>query len=298
MATFAASVSSLAGRKVDAKAYLVSTPQHQMRFGTTVSQKRPAVDRHLVRCKLRYIQAGKQGGILLKLTTTRDCRWRPLFHTRRILFWPGHTSKRSYLTIEMANEPNIKAASADDIQRRLRLRVAAKMMGYLAFAGMVYVFISALMSGDGEVPSVPSLRVDISGMQAGDAQFLTWEGRPVLIYRRSNADVVTLRSTDERIRDPDSARSTQPEFAQNAWRSQEPDYFVAIALGTGQGCTVEVVPAGGEIFQGQAWQGGFMDSCGKDRFDLAGRVFDGQYASENLQVPQYTLQDQMLVLGK
>ena len=198
----------------------------------------------------------------------------------------------------MAEEPQIIPASAEDRQRRLRLRVAAKIMGYLAFVGIVYVFISALMSGDGEVPSVPSLRVDISQLQTGEAEFLTWEGRPVVIYKRSNADVVVLRSADERIRDPDSASSAQPGFAQNAWRSQEPELFVAIALGTGQGCTVEIVPPSSEVFQGQPWQGGFMDSCGKDRFDLAGRVFDGQYASENLQVPQYTLQDQTLVLGQ
>jgi len=196
------------------------------------------------------------------------------------------------------DEPQIKPSSAEDASRRLKLRVAAKMMMYLGFAGVVYVFISAIMSGDGEVPSVPSLRVDISDIQPEQANFLTWEGRPVLIYRRSDADVVNLRTGDSRIKDPESAGSEQPEFARNAMRSRTPDYFVAIALGTGQGCTVEHVPAADEQFQGQAWDGGFMDSCGKDRFDLAGRVYRGQYAGKNLKVPQYAIDGSMLILGR
>jgi ubiquinol-cytochrome c reductase iron-sulfur subunit len=199
---------------------------------------------------------------------------------------------------ESPQRGTIKSASNEDAQRRLRLRVAAKLMGYLAFAGVAYVFISAIMSGDGEVRSVPSLRVDISQLQPGQVQFLTWEGRPVLVYRRSNADIVQLRTVDERLADPDSGSSEQPEFAINDWRSQNPDYFVAIALGTGQGCTVEFMPPDNETFQGTAWQGGFRDSCGKDRYDLAGRVYDNQYAGENLNVPQYAIDGNTLVLGR
>lgn len=191
-----------------------------------------------------------------------------------------------------------KAVTREDAKRRLRLRVAAKMMGYVAFAGVIYVFISAIMSGDGKVPSVPSMRVNIAALQPGQTEFLTWEGRPVLVYRRTDTDVVQLRSVDERIKDPNSSHSVQPEFAMNAMRSQSIEYFVAIALGTGQGCTVEFVAGTEELFQGSPWHGGFMDSCGKDRFDLAGRVFDNQYADKNLSVPQYSIEGDTLILGK
>ena len=171
-------------------------------------------------------------------------------------------------------------------------------MLYLGLAGIVYVFLSALMSGDGEVPAVPSLRVDIADLEPGQADFLTWEGRPVVVYRRTDADIVNLRTFDARIRDPDSAASEQPEFAQNAMRSQSADYFIAIALGTGQGCTVQLLPAGSERFQGQPWEGGFLDSCGEDRYDLAGRVYTDQYAGRNLRVPQYSIDGSTVVLGR
>lgn len=192
----------------------------------------------------------------------------------------------------------IKAPSVEDAQRRLRLRVVAKMMMYLALAGIAYVFISALSSGDSEVPEVPGLRVNIGALQPGEVEFLTWEGRPVLVYRRSDQDIVALRSSDPRLEDPQSLRSEQPDDFQNAWRSPVPEYFVAIALGTGQGCNMVYLPAQSDQFQQQPWAGGFMDSCGKDRFDLAGRVYEKQYASENLKVPQYTIEGTTLILGR
>jgi len=195
-------------------------------------------------------------------------------------------------------ETGIKAVSEEDKRKRLRLRVAAKMMMYLGFAGVVYVFISAITSGDGEVPAVPSMRVEIANLQPGQVQFLTWQGRPVLIYRRTDADVVALRTADPRLRDPGSNSSQQPDTAKNDFRSVNPDYFVAIALGTGRGCSVEHVPASSEMFQGMAWSGGFIDSCDKDRFDLAGRVYDNQYAGKNLQVPPYAMEGTTVILGR
>lgn len=196
------------------------------------------------------------------------------------------------------HQNQLKPATPEAEQRRLKLRVAIKLMLYLGFAGIAYVFLSAFLSGNSDGPGVPSLKVDIADIEPGQANFLTWEGRPVLVYRRTDEDIVKLRTSDARIRDPDSASSEQPEFAQNAMRSQSADYFVAIALGTGQGCTVELVPASGELFQGQPWVGGFLDSCGQDRYDLAGRVYEDQYAGKNLRVPQYTIDGNTLVLGR
>ena len=192
----------------------------------------------------------------------------------------------------------LREVSEQDVKKRLRLRVAAKMMMYLAFAGVIYVILSAMFSGDGEAPDVPSMRVDITNLQPGETDFLTWEGRPVLVYRRTDEEIVALRSENPLIKDSLSTRSEQPEFAQNALRSENFDYFVAIALGMGRGCTVEHLPASDEAFQGQPWPGGFVESCGTDRYDLAGRVFNGQYAGENLQVPSYSVEGGTLVLGR
>lgn len=183
-------------------------------------------------------------------------------------------------------------------QRRLRLRVAAKLMLYVGFACIVYVFFAALRSGDGELRSVPSLRVSIADMVVGETRFLSWEGRPVLVYRRSDEDIVSLRSPDDRLLDPESRESEQPELARNVYRSARAEWFVALALGTGQGCSVEWLPAGQTLFQGKSWRGGYRDSCGEDRYDVAGRVYRSQYATRNLIVPQYRMDGTSLVLGQ
>lgn len=195
-------------------------------------------------------------------------------------------------------QQQIREATPEDMLKRRRLRVIAKLMAYVGFAAMVYVIASAIMSGDGKVPNIPTQRVDVSQLQAGNVEFLTWQGRPVLVYRRTDEQVVNLRTLDARLKDADSSRSDQPAFAKNDTRSADLELFVAIALGTGQGCVVEVLPATDQLFQGKPWQGGFMDSCGKDRFDFAGRVYKDQYAGENLRVPQYSVEGASVILGK
>lgn len=192
----------------------------------------------------------------------------------------------------------MKPVSAEDEARRLKLRVAIKLMLYLGMAGVAYIFISAIRSGSGDVPSVPSLRVAIGDMQPGEVQFLAWEGRPVVTYRRTDTDIVTLRTTDERLQDAISKKSEQPESMANDFRSASPDWFVAIALGTDLGCSIDYLPPGEESFQEQPWAGGFMDTCRKARYDLAGRVYESQYASRNLVVPHYSIVGDTLILGR
>jgi len=192
----------------------------------------------------------------------------------------------------------VNPVKPEDAARRLKLRVAAKLMLYLGMAGIAFVVISAISSGTGEVPTVPSMKVDIASVQPGEVQFETWEGRPVVLYRRTDQDVVNLRTTDDRLLDAASEKSEQPESMQNDFRSESADWFVAIAFGTDMGCAIEHLPPSEETFQGNAWLGGFADTCRKARYDLAGRVYQSQYASRNLVVPQYSIAGDTLILGR
>ena len=171
-------------------------------------------------------------------------------------------------------------------------------MMYMGAGAIIYVFLSAIRPGDGNVPDVPSMRVDLTEMMPGEVDFHVWENRPVLIYRREDADIIALRTRDSRLLDASSFNSEQPDQFVNNFRSESPEWFVAIALGTGQGCTVELLAGSDEPFQGQVWHGGFKDSCGDDRYDFAGRVFDEQYATRNLTVPDYSIEGPTLILGR
>lgn len=192
----------------------------------------------------------------------------------------------------------VKPINSETVSRRLKLRVAAKLMMFLAMGSIVYVFIAGIRQGDGGVPSVPSLRVIVGDMEVGDARILNWEGRPVLVYRRRAVDMGNLRNTDERLVDPHSQKPDQPEWAINDFRSVSPEWFVAIGLGTDLGCTVKFLPAADESFRQRTWSGGFVDTCRKARYDLAGRVYRSQYATRNLVVPSYTLSEDTLILGR
>lgn len=171
-------------------------------------------------------------------------------------------------------------------------------MAYVGILAIIYVLISQFKNSSQGIPTVASKIVDVSQVQMGEVLFITWAGRPVVIYKRQDAEFSTLRTPDERLRDASSQSSDQPEEATNVYRSVQPEWFVAIALGTDQGCSLKHVPADESVFQQQSWQGGFMDSCRKSRYDLAGRVYKSQYATRNLVVPPYRVAGETIVLGR
>ncbi len=188
--------------------------------------------------------------------------------------------------------------TAADQRRRLRLRVAAKLMVSVAMLCLAYVLIAQVFTGGGETPSMPSLRVPIADLLPGESRIISWEDRPVMLYRRRDEDLAQLQRDDERLLDAPSNKSTQPEDYRGDFRSASPDLFVAIALGTDLGCPVNFLPAQTARFQGEPWPGGFVDTCRKARYDLAGRVYRSQYADRNLVVPRYVLEGDTLILGR
>ncbi len=192
----------------------------------------------------------------------------------------------------------VNPISEQDQQRRLKLRVAAKLMLGVAALSVVYVFIAAIRSGTGEVAEVPTLRVSLADLTPGESQLVSWEGRPVLLYRRQDSDYVALRTPDARLTDVHSEKSTQPEAFANDFRSATQELFVAIAMGTDLGCSVSYLPPETTEFQGKPWDGGFVDTCRQSRYDTAGRVYEAQYADRNLIVPPYTFSDNILILGR
>ncbi|MGQ7843909.1 hypothetical protein ACUNV4_05495 [Granulosicoccus sp. 3-233] len=188
--------------------------------------------------------------------------------------------------------------SAEEQRRRLRLRVAAKLMVGFAILCLLYVLAAQVFTGGGATPAMPTLRVATADLLPGESRVISWEDRPVLLYRRRVEDIAQLRSPDDRLRDASSRQSKQPDEYRDDLRSASPELYVAIALGTDLGCPVSFLPAERAQFQGGPWTGGFIDSCRKSRYDLAGRVYRSQYADRNLVVPRYVLEGDTLILGR
>ena len=186
-------------------------------------------------------------------------------------------------------------------RRLLRLRVALKAMVAVGVVTIAFVLVSAFLSGEDDERALPALRVVVGDMAPGETRTLTWDGRAVLVRRRTSEEIDRLEAEDgalrARLRDPDSARSEQPPGVGGALRSVEPEWFVAIGLGTDYGCPVGYLQPEPAPFAGAPWPGGFVDGCRRSRYDLAGRVYAGQYADRNLVVPPHAIVGDALVLG-
>ncbi len=170
------------------------------------------------------------------------------------------------------------------------------MLG-LGFVGILYVVLSMMFSSNPDSKVVPTKVVDIAGIRAGEVRIVLWEGRPVLIYHRTNQQLQALKAADPRLLDATSTNSIQPAWAKNEQRSSVPEYFISIGVGTDFSCPIDVLPASEQPFMGQSWGGGFIDECRGARYDFAGRVYSGQYAEQNLIVPEYRINGKVLILG-
>jgi ubiquinol-cytochrome c reductase iron-sulfur subunit len=103
---------------------------------------------------------------------------------------------------------------------------------------------------------------------------------------------------DERLSDPASAESEQPEFAKNEARALRPEFLVVNMHCTHLGCVPQVVPEVGPEPWDEDWKGGFFCPCHKSKFDMSGRVYKGVPAPTNLRIPPYSfIDEQTLLIG-
>ncbi|HMB74650.1 MAG TPA: ubiquinol-cytochrome c reductase iron-sulfur subunit [Gammaproteobacteria bacterium] len=141
-----------------------------------------------------------------------------------------------------------------------------------------------------------AVTVDISNIESGAYIRVLWRGRAIYIVHRSPEMLERLETGNNDLRDPDSAESEQPQFAQNEFRSLRPELLVVEGVCTHLGCVplsrFEVAPAD----LGPDWVGGFFCPCHGSMFDLSGRVFAGVPAPTNLTVPPYTFIDNDTVM--
>lgn len=140
------------------------------------------------------------------------------------------------------------------------------------------------------------VEVDVGDLRPGEMMTVEWRGRPIWIVRRTPEMLEKLPGLDSKLLDPESQAEQQPRYAQNEWRSIEPDLLVTIGLCTHLGCVPTFVPNAGPTPFDSDWQGGFMCPCHLSKFDMAGRVFSGVPAPANLVVPPYRFLDERRIL--
>lgn len=132
--------------------------------------------------------------------------------------------------------------------------------------------------------------VDVDVSRLENEQLMTVEvaNKPVWILKRSPSVIRLLEQKSERLLDPQSKSSVQPEYAKNALRSIRPEYFVAYGICTHLGCSPTFRPDGRESeepFPSPEPQ--FFCPCHGGVFDFSGRVYKGSVPPTNLVVPAH-----------
>ncbi|MCW5623801.1 MAG: ubiquinol-cytochrome c reductase iron-sulfur subunit [Burkholderiales bacterium] len=144
------------------------------------------------------------------------------------------------------------------------------------------------------------VEVDLSKIEPGMMVTVEWRGVPVWIIHRTPEMLAAIPKLNDKVADPESTQSVQPDDVNKEQRSIKPEWLVLVGICTHLGCSPsEKLKAGADSGLGDDWMGGFYCPCHGSKFDVAGRVFKGMPAPLNLKVPPYRyLSDTHLVVGE
>jgi ubiquinol-cytochrome c reductase iron-sulfur subunit len=119
---------------------------------------------------------------------------------------------------------------------------------------------------------------DLSGLDVTKPLVIEYEHAPVMMFRRTQAELDLLRSpAGEAL----PKEQKIPKEANNWHRSIRPEFMVVEPLCTHQSCFLSLTPR--EVISGQRL---FICPCCGSRFDVAGRILRGP-APRNLAIPPH-----------
>lgn len=142
-------------------------------------------------------------------------------------------------------------------------------------------------------------KVDVSKLELGAMVVVEWRGKPVFVAKRTEETLGLLESLNKKLKDPSNEnKEQQPEYADNIYRSRQPELSVILGVCTHLGCAPSYHPEVQPEAFDKDWKGGYYCPCHGSRFDLSGRVYSGSPAAENLVIPPYSYEsDNVVVIG-
>ncbi len=150
----------------------------------------------------------------------------------------------------------------DDSGRRKFLIKVTSVVGGAGVAAACLPFVDS-MNPSADVLAKATTEVDISGIAENTVHTVAWQGKPVFIFHRGQAEIKAAQASDGVI---------DPEPDQQ--RVQHPEWLVVVGVCTHLGC----VPNKDEA--------GWLCPCHGSKYDDSGRVVHGP-APKNLAVPLY-----------
>lgn len=181
-------------------------------------------------------------------------------------------------------------SDAVDRGRRQLLTIATTLTGAVGVGFAAVPFLASWKPSARAKALGAPVEIDISKLEPGAMLKIEWRGTPVLIVRRTQEMIDRLAGNDERLADPGSVSSRQPDYTRNPARAINPEYLVLLGVCTHLGCLPQNRFDRGASADGVLtadWPGGFFCPCHGSKFDLSGRVFRGVPAPKNLAIPPY-----------
>ena len=184
------------------------------------------------------------------------------------------------------------------MDRRKFLTFLTGVMSGIAATVASIPFIRSMSMTDDKVPPDHGRIIEFPKLEPGQMIAVSVANKPLYITRRTEEQIANLGNDNPFLGDPGSIDSVQPKFAQNVYRSVTPEIFVAWGICTHLGCAVTHYSGRNEdirdnpdqrLFSGE---GGFYCPCHSSKFDFAGRVYSGNPAPTNLEVPNYEIVDE------
>jgi ubiquinol-cytochrome c reductase iron-sulfur subunit len=186
-----------------------------------------------------------------------------------------------------------------DLSKRQFLTSALTVVGAVGTGYLAVPFLSQMQPSARAMAAGAPVEIDISRIEPGQLIRVAWRGKPVWVLSRTPEVLEVLKKETDKLADPNSNESEQPESSHNPLRSIKPEIFLAVGLCTHLGCSPTFRPEIAPNDLGETWKGGFFCPCHGSGFDLAGRVFRSVPAPTNLVVPPYRyITDSLIIVGE
>lgn len=147
------------------------------------------------------------------------------------------------------------------------------------------------MNPSADVLALASIRVDVSTVDPGTQMTVLFQGKPVFIRRRTEAEIAEARAVDvseliDREANNANLPDTDPATDENRALDEAGEWLVQSGVCTHLGC----VPVG----DGAGDFGGWFCPCHGSHYDTAGRIRKGP-APRNLPIPAAEFVDETTI---
>jgi len=193
---------------------------------------------------------------------------------------------------------DLPASEPENADRRTAIAATAVLGGAGVVAAAV-PFVASLTPSERARAAGAPIKIDVGAVAPGEMRTFEWRGKPVWVLRRTPEMIEAVRRATPEVADPESVRVAfpTPEYARNELRSIKPELFVAVGICTHLGCS-PVGPLAANVNPVLGDDAGFFCPCHGSSFDLAGRVFRGMPAPDNLEIPPHKyLADTVVLVG-